>query len=203
MIASIRGILAEQLDHGVVVDVAGVGFELTVPLSTRASLPPPGETVSLVVLTQVREDAITLFGFGSAEERDLFLALTSVSQIGPKLAVSILGHAPPSELVQAVALGDVKRLAMVPGVGKKTAARMVLELKDKLPAVASSASSGPVPMPSGANRSMQDDVIEALEGLGFRRTEIASVLSNLRPEPDEPLEDLLRRALSDLTPKGR
>jgi len=203
MIASLRGILTQQLDHGVVIDVGGVGFELTVPLSTRAALPPAGETVSMVVLTQVREDAITLYGFGSTEERDLFGALTSVSQIGPKLAVAILGHAPPPELVEAIALGDVRRLAMVPGVGKKTAARMVLELKDKLPAVSGSAAGGVPSTPTGAPRSVQDDVIEALEGLGFRRAEIASVLSNLRPAPDEPLEDLLRRALSDLTPKGR
>ena len=203
MIASLRGILTQQLDHGVVIDVGGVGFELTVPLSTRASLPPVGETVSMVVLTQVREDAITLFGFGSTEERDLFLALTSVSQIGPKLAVAILGNAPPVELVEAIALGDIRRLAMVPGVGKKTAARMVLELKDKLPALAGVAPSSHSTALTGTTRSVQDDVIEALEGLGFRRTEIAAVLGNLRPEPDEPLEDLLRRALSDLTPRGR
>ena len=203
MIASLQGTLTQQLDHGVVIDVGGVGFELTVPLSTRASLPPLGEMVSMVVLTQVREDAITLFGFGSTEERDLFLALTSVSQIGPKLAVAILGHAPPAELVDAIALGDVRRLAMVPGVGKKTAARMVLELKDKLPTIAGVEPSSHGATLPGAARSAQDDVIEALEGLGFRRTEIASVLGNLRPDPDEPLEDLLRRALSALTPRGR
>ena len=131
------------------------------------------------------------------------MALTSVSQIGPKLAIAILGHAPPAELVQAIALGDGARLAMVPGVGKKTAARMILELKDKLPVI------GAVPLsdaglPTGpAAGSTQDDLVEALQGLGFRRHEVASVLRSVRPRPDEPLEELLRRALSELTPKGR
>jgi len=203
MIASLRGELTEVGAAHVVVDVGGVGFQVTVTATTLAALPVVGETVSLVVLTVVREDAITLYGFAGAEERDLYLALTSVSQIGPKLALQILGNLTPAELYDAIMLGDEKRLSLVPGVGKKSAARMVLELRDKLP--------GARPMPAGeaaggtaaAGRANQSDLVDALTGLGFKRPEIAAAIKGLDAGPDEPLDELLRRALIKLTPKGK
>jgi len=203
MIASLRGELTEVGAAHVVVDVGGVGFQVTVTATTLAALPVVGETVSLVVLTVVREDAITLYGFAGAEERDLYLALTSVSQIGPKLALQILGNLTPAELYDAIMLRDEKRLALVPGVGKKSAARMVLELRDKLP--------GARPMPAAeaaggtaaAGRANQSDLVDALTGLGFKRPEIAAAIKGLDAGPDEPLDELLRRALIKLTPKGK
>jgi len=203
MIASLRGELTEVGAAHVVVDVGGVGFQVTVTATTLAALPVVGETVSLVVLTVVREDAITLYGFAGAEERDLYLALTSVSQIGPKLALQILGNLTPAELYDAIMLGDEKRLSLVPGVGKKSAARMVLELRDKLP--------GARPMPAAeaaggtaaAGRANQSDLVDALTGLGFKRPEIAAAIKGLDAGPDEPLDELLRRALIKLTPKGK
>ncbi len=202
MIASLRGELAGVSGNTIVVDVGGVGFELTVSAATVAHLPAEGQQVSLVVLTVVREDAITLYGFHAMSERALFLALTGVSQIGPKMAINILGAATPDELFDAIALGDTKRLAMLPGVGKKTAARMALELKDKLPAVMDRPAASEQPA-AAARTSARDDLEEALLSLGFRRNEIVSVIRTIRPAADDTLEDLLRRALAELTPKGR
>ena len=201
MIASLRGILTLISSNTVVVDVHGVGFELTTSAATVAHLPVEGAEVSLVVHTVVREDAITLYGFHGAAERDLFLALTGVSQIGPKMAIGILGASTPEELFDAIALGDTKRLTLLPGVGKKTAARMALELKDKLPAVMDRpAASSTTAL--AARTSTREDLEEALLGLGFRRNEIVSAIRTIQPAADDTLEDLLRRALAELTPKG-
>ena len=202
MIASLRGELAAVTAEGVVVDVHGVGYDVRVPATALATLPPVGETVSLVILTQVREDAITLYGFRSTEERDLYLALISINQIGPKLAIAILGSITPVELVEAIALGDTKRLSMIPGIGKKSAQRMVLELRDKLPTQLGDLPVGELPVTPTAS-SIRSDLIEALEGLGFRRPEIQSALKAVKPKADETLEELLRRALTELSPKGR
>lgn len=201
MIASLRGELAGISGNTIVVDVGGVGYELTTSAATIAQLPAEGQEVSLVVLTVVREDAITLYGFHAMAERELFLALTGVSQIGPKMAINILGAATPDELFDAIALGDTKRLAMLPGVGKKTAARMALELKDKLPAVMDRPAASEQPA-AAARTSARDDLEEALQSLGFRRNEIGAVIRTIRPAADDSLEDLLRRALAELTPKG-
>ncbi len=201
MIASLRGELTSTSADGVVIDVNGVGYEVRVPATTLATLPPVGETVSMVILTQVREDAITLYGFRSIEERDLYLALISINQIGPKLAIAILGNITPGELVDAIGLGDTKRLSMIPGVGKKSAQRMILELRDKLPQQFPEL---PDAAPAAASpSSVQTDLIEALEGLGFRRAEIQGALKAIKPRPDETLEELLRRSLSELSPRGR
>ncbi len=205
MIASLCGELSQIGDGWVVVDVGGVGFHVTVTATTLAALPERGETVSLVIQTSVREDAITLYGFASSEERDLYLALNSVSQIGPKLALQILGHLTPADLYDAILLGDEKRLSLVPGVGKKSAARMVLELRDKLPGARPQGGAG-VPgavAAAPAGPGVQRDLVDALSGLGFKRPEIAAALRGLDAGPDEPLDELLRRALTKLTPKGR
>lgn len=202
MIASLRGELTQRGDRWVVVNVGGVGFLVTVTATTLAALPDPGETVSLVVLTVVREDAITLYGFASTDERDLYVALTSISQIGPKLALQILGNMTPAELFDAILLGDEKRLSLVPGVGKKSAARMVLELRDKLPGARPQPSDAAGTAAGASGRGTQHDVVDALTGLGFKRPEIAAALRGLDAGPDEPLDEVLRRALIKLTPKG-
>ncbi len=202
MIASLRGVLTVVTAEGVVVDVNGVGYDVRVPATFLATLPPVGETVSLVILTQVREDAITLYGFRTTDERDLYLALVSINQIGPKLAIAILGNITPAELVEAIALGDTKRLSMIPGVGKKSAQRMILELRDKLPAQFGELPAADVPATPTAS-SVRSDLIEALEGLGFRRPEIQAALKAVEPKPDETLDQLLRRALTELAPKAR
>ena len=203
MIASLRGELTVVSAEGVVIDVGGVGYDVRVPATTLATLPPVGEIISMVILTQVREDAITLYGFRSTDERDLYLALISINQIGPKLAIAILGNITPVELVEAIALGDTKRLSMIPGVGKKSAQRMILELRDKLPQqLPESPGSAATPV-AASHASVRGDLIEALEGLGFRRAEIQGTLKTLKPKADETLEELLRRALGELSPKGR
>ena len=201
MIASLRGELTQVTSIGAVIDVNGVGYEVLLPANIKAGLPPVGTTVSLVILTQVREDAITLYGFQSVEEKELYLALVSVSQIGPKLALAVMGNITSAELFDAIVLEDVKRLSMVPGVGKKTAARMCLELKDKLPGTMDRPAGGAVPSAPVA-RSARAALIDALQHLGFRTTEINAVIREIRPQADEPLEELMRRALSKLTPKG-
>ena len=132
MIAFLRGAVLEKHPNLVIVDVNGVGYELTIPVSTFTALPDVGGTVKLRVYTQVREDAIALFGFHTADEKALFEKLILVSGIGPKLAVTVLSGLAAPDLVAAIRNGDLQTLVRVPGIGKKTAERMVLELKDKL-----------------------------------------------------------------------
>ena len=131
MIAQISGKLIHKQPNSVIVDVGGVGYELTVPLSTFYDLGEPGADVSLRVHTHVREDALQLFGFRTDREKKLFLLLLTVSGIGPKLAVTVLSGLSVEELVQALRAGNLAKLVAIPGVGKKTAERMLLELKDK------------------------------------------------------------------------
>ena len=134
MIARLRGTLLEKHPNRIVVDVAGVGYDVQVPLSTFYGIGEAGSGVTLRVHTHVREDLIALYGFGTALEQDLFERLIAISGIGPKLALAVLSGIEPAELVRAVRSHDVARLTRIPGVGKKTAERIGLELKDKLPA---------------------------------------------------------------------
>ena len=131
MIAHISGPIFSKTTQSVIIDANGIGYEVFVPLSTFYTLPDRGEKASLQIYTHVREDALTLFGFKTKLEKDLFLMLISISGIGPKLAVNILSGIGPRDLVDAIALGDTLRLQAIPGVGKKTAERIALELKDR------------------------------------------------------------------------
>src|SRR5689334_6479722 len=135
MIAHIRGMLLEKHPNQLVVDVGGVGYDVTIPVSTFSAVGDAGTEVKLRVHTHVREDAIALFGFASAEEKTIFEKLISVSGIGPKLAITVLSGIPTGDLVQAIRQGQLERLVRIPGVGKKTGERMILELRDKLEAV--------------------------------------------------------------------
>jgi Holliday junction DNA helicase RuvA len=132
MIARIRGILSYKSVSHLIVDVHGIGYRIFVPLTTFYELPETGQSISLNIYTHVKEDALHLFGFHTPEDQNIFQMLISVSGIGPKLALNILSGIPSREFIQAITQGNLNRLVAIPGVGKKTAERMVLELKDKL-----------------------------------------------------------------------
>lgn len=200
MIAMLTGQLAyKSLDH-VIVDVQGVGYRLSVPLSTFYSLPDEG-TVRLHVHTHVREDALLLFGFLTPAEKELFGILLGVSGIGPKVALNLLSHSPAPELAGAIVGGDVKRLSALPGIGKKTAERLILELKDKLarsatlPAATASATAPP-PL---AVADPCDEALSALVNLGYKETLARKAMESLEISPNASLEDILKGALKVLS----
>ena len=165
MIAHLRGRILEKQPNRVVVDVGGVGYDVAVPLSTFYGLAEPGGPIALRVHTHVREDAISLFGFATALELDLFLRLIGISGIGPKVGLAVLSGIEPADLVTAIERSDLARLTAIPGVGKKTSERIVLELKDRLPkvhAVAAAAGTADTPI-------LRDDLLSALMNLGYHR----------------------------------
>lgn len=162
MIAHLSGVLLHRHPARIVLDVHGVGYELQVPVGTYTQLPAAGAAVALHVYTQVRDDAIQLFGFATAAEKLLFEKLITVNGVGPKLALAILSGLSPAALGAALRAGDLARLTAIPGVGKKTAERLVFELRDKLSAPAADDAS-PTPSPTPA----ADDVVSALVNLGY------------------------------------
>jgi Holliday junction DNA helicase RuvA len=168
MIASLRGALLEKRPNQVVVDVHGVGYDVAIPISTYSSLPDPGAEVKLHVHTHVREDAIALFGFLTSEEKTLFEKLISVSGIGPKLGISVLSGLAAADLAGAIRSGDIQKLTRIPGVGKKTAERMVLELRDKVD-LGGSASTPVSTEKSTPFTDIEHDVLSALMNLGCQR----------------------------------
>ena len=198
MIALIRGTLAyKSIDH-VIIDVSGVGYRLFIPLSTFYSLPDKGE-ILLFTHTHVREDSLLLYGFLTLEEKNLFVTLIGISGIGPKLAVNILSHIPAGELKKAIAAGDVKRLSTLPGIGKKTAERLVLELKDKVgPATGPATSAETRPVTDTAAGDLIGDVISALVNLGYKENQARKVLENMELASDLSMEDVLKGALKVL-----
>ena len=199
MIAYLRGKLLETTCTSCVIDVGGVGYEVAIPLSTFDKLPRPGEETALHILTQVREDAITLFGFAAPEEKSLFQALIQVTGIGGKLALNILSGMSVANFCDAVANRDVKALSRLNGIGKRTAERMVLELHDKLESFGFAAAGAPGR--SEATLEHVNDTALALEQLGFKRDAIRKVLQQLTtemPESEQNTENLLRAALAKL-----
>ena len=190
MIARLRGKLAEKEPNRVVVDVNGVGYEVFVPLTTYTALPESGADVSVDIYTHVREDIIALYGFSSRQERRVFERLISISGIGPRLAITILSGGSVEGLVGAIKRGDLARLTSIPGVGKKTAERIVVELKDKLKDVAEEA----------AKPTVEVDVVSALENLGYSRAMIeGAVRRAMDGEEDAVFEVLFKRTLQILT----
>jgi holliday junction DNA helicase RuvA len=167
MIAHLRGRLLEKHPNRVIVDVQGVGYEAQVPLSTFYDLAEPGSEVALRIHTHVREDALALYGFATLLELQLFERLIGVSGIGPKLALAVLSGIEPRDLITAVKQNDVARLTAIPGVGKKTAERIGLELKDKMAAFAPA--EGAAAAPVDAEESLRTDVLSALINLGYHR----------------------------------
>lgn len=191
MIAHLRGRLLRKAPQAVVVDVAGVGYRAFIPVSTFYRLGDLGSEVSLRIHTHVREDAIALFGFASPGEHALFERLIEVAGVGPRLAVNILSGIEADELVEALRSSDVARLVRIPGVGRKTAERLVVELKDKMPA--REAAPG---QPAAEGLGPKDDLLSALANLGYSRGEAErGVERALRDDGTGRFEDLLRRAL--------
>ena len=196
MRGSLNGIIDESSFSQCLIDVNGVGYEVEIPLSTFDKLPLPGNRAKLFIHTQVREDAITLFGFSTTEERELFRTLINVSGIGGKLALNILGAMPVQNFCAAVSNGDVKALSLINGIGKRTAERIIVELKGKLPETSTGGAS--LPAMSSANTS---DAALALEKLGFKRDAINKALGELVTElaPEEQTtENLTVKALAKL-----
>jgi Holliday junction DNA helicase RuvA len=199
MIASLTGRLAAKHPGGVIIDVQGVGYDVLIPLSTYYQLPDSNQTVTLVIHTHVREDAIQLFGFSTSREKDAFLMLLGVSGIGPKLALSVISSLSVDDLAAAIRTDDQKTLASVPGIGKKSAARLALELTDKVEKLGAAA--GPratkADEPSGK---LMDDALSALVNLGYKAGDVKDVIKQVLAgrNGETPLQDLIRSALKEL-----
>jgi Holliday junction DNA helicase RuvA len=201
LIAHITGKLMQKQPNSVIVDVGGVGYELIVPVSTFYELGEPGSNVSLRAYTYVREDALQLYGFRTEREKRLFLLLTSISGIGPKLAITILSGMSADELIPAIRTNDLARLVAIPGVGKKTAERLVVELRDKLAPLSSpeleqqfqAAGAGLAP------DALRDDLISGLLNLGWPKPAVEKAVSaTLKEMPDAKFEVLLKQAMRKL-----
>ena len=194
MIARLRGTLIEKHPNQAIVEAAGVGYDVTIAVPTYSKLPEVGSQVSLRVYTHVREDALLLFGFLSQDEKALFEKLISVSGIGPKLAITVLSGLPAVELAAAIRRGEVERLVRVPGVGKKTAERIILELREKLPAP-----EGEEAPPAAAPSAMEQDVLSALQNLGAARPAAEAAVRKAKAAgAGTEFDALFRRALEML-----
>jgi holliday junction DNA helicase RuvA len=193
MIARLSGTVLEKHPMRVVMDVGGVGYEVHVPLSSFSAVGDPGATLTLRVHTHVREDALMLYGFASALEQLVFERLIAVSGIGPKLALAVLSGIEPDDLIHAIQRADVVRLTAIPGVGKKTAERIVLELKDRLAAFAQTVEPAP-------GSSLRDDLVSALVNLGYHRPALEKAVdAALNEDATAAFEVALRRTLKRLS----
>ena len=192
MIAHLRGRLLSKHPNQAIVEAGGVGYDVTITVPTFSDLPASGSEVALFIHTHVREDALALFGFLRAAEKQLFEKLLQVSGIGPKLAITILSGMPATEMVGSIRSGDVARLTRIPGIGKKTAERMVLELRDKLEAF------GEAPAPKLATP-VEEDVLSALVNLGYQRAVAERALAAAGNGKSGSFDVLFREALSALS----
>jgi len=196
MIAQLRGVLSDKRPNQVVVDVGGVGYQVQIPLSTFYALGDLRAEVALLIYTHVREDALSLYGFLTAREKHLFELLISASGVGPVLALKILSGMSVDDLVPAIRTGDLARLTRIPGVGRKTAERMVVELRDKLAAM-----EAPGAAPPPASRTgLAGDVVSALLNLGYDQRDAESAVERAeRAGTEKNFEALLRATLQDLS----
>lgn len=194
MIAHLRGKLLVKHPNQAIVETSGVGYDVTISLPTFSDLPVVGSEVSLHIHTHVREDLIALYGFLRPSEKQLFEKLITVSGIGPKLAITILSGMPADEMTGAIRGNDIARLTRIPGIGRKTAERMVLELRDKLPPQAA----GPEPV-APAISPVEEDVLSALLNLGYQRPAAEKALASaIRTGKSQSFEGLFREAMSGL-----
>jgi len=192
VIARLAGLVVEKGEDTAVLDVNGVGYLVHLSAASLLALPPRGEKAALRVVTHLRQDALDLFGFATAEEEDVFRALVEVKGVGPRAAQNILSGIEPRELAQAVAQGDVARLTKVPGVGKKTAERLVVELKEKLVALARAAG----PVAAQAKGGLLEQLAVALVNLGYKPAQAEQVAEAMRDRAEgKGLDELLREAL--------
>jgi Holliday junction DNA helicase RuvA len=197
VIAHLRGRILDKQPNRLILDVAGVGYEVFVPLSTFYGLGEPGADVAVRVHTHVREDSLALYGFSTSLELELFERLISVSGIGPKVALAVLSGIEPMDLVRAIERGDLARLTSIPGVGKKTSERIVVELRDRLPKVQLAAAS----VGAGAAETplLRDDVLSALVNLGYHRPLAEKAVdAAVKAVPDGGFERTLKQALREL-----
>jgi Holliday junction DNA helicase RuvA len=193
MIARLTGTVLEKHPNRVIVDVSGVGYDVQVPLSTYYVSSDVGAEMALRIHTHVREDQLSLYGFATDLELAMFEKLIAVSGIGPKLALSVLSGIEPRDLAGAILRNDLARLTAIPGVGKKTAERMCVELRDRLPKTIDAAPASPAD-------SLREDLVSALANLGYHRQAIDKVLDRLQAgKSDAPFETVLRAALKDLS----
>jgi Holliday junction DNA helicase RuvA len=198
MIARLHGNLIEKNPSRLIVDVGGVGYDVQVPLSTFYVVGDPGAAVTLRVHTHVREDVIALYGFATRLEQDLFERLIAISGIGPKLALAVLSGIETGDLIKAIRLQDVARLTAIPGIGKKTAERIGLEMKDRLP-VALEAASGQETTRVDPEDQLRDDLLSALMNLGYQRPVAEKAIERtLRDKADAPFDQALRDVLRGL-----
>ena len=193
MIALLRGNLLEKSPNQAIVDAGGVGYDVIIPVSTFTGLPDAGHTVTLKIHTHVREDALALYGFLTSDEKTLFEKLIGVSGIGPKLAVTILSGLAAGDLIHAIRAAEVDKLVRIPGIGKKTAERMVLELRDKLAAPTGATTAPHTP----ALNDIEHDVLSALANLGCAKPAAEAALQKVRKLHPEMkgFEALFRKAL--------
>ena len=198
MYAFIEGQVCEKTANSLVLLAGGVGYQLTCSMTTLQAAPVTGDTMRCFTYLSVREDAMELYGFATKEEKQLFLSLTGVSGVGPKMALALLGAMPLRDLNLAILLGDVTALSRAPGVGKKTAQRIALELKDKVSQAdvnAPAAAAGPASVPLTADNFAE--AMEALTALGYSSTEARDALSRI-DRKDAPVEELIRLALRSM-----
>lgn len=188
MIAFIEGKVADKVADRVVIAAGGIGYDVLVPTQTLARLPAPGRAVRLFTRMHVRDDAMVLFGFSTTDERALFDHLITVSGVGPKMALAVLSVLSPDALRRAVATGDTAALTLVPGIGKKVAGRLILDLKDRLVGAGE----------DGAQTGRFAEVREALLALGLSPQEATDALSELSAGSEAPVEELLRQALRNV-----
>ncbi len=193
MIAKISGHLARNVPGEIIVDVGGVGYQIFIPLTVFYRLPEVGAPVSLHIHTHLREDALQLFGFLEEAEKQIFLLLNNVTGIGPKLAVNILSGIPAEDLARALKEGDQARLVSIPGVGKKLAERMVVELRDKVMTIRSEKEER-----DGGSQLMRD-AVSALVNLGYRRAEAEKSVRDITRSGEQLLADVLKEALRRLS----
>ena len=197
MIARIAGTLAEKTPGRLIVDVQGVGYDLQVPLSTFYVVGELGAAVTLRVHTHVREDVIALYGFATMLEQELFERLIAISGIGPKLGLAVLSGIEPPDLLRAIRAQDVARLTAIPGVGKKTAERIGLELKDRLPPSLQAAADSL--KPAGPGDQLREDLLSALLNLGYQRTPAEKAIEAvLKASPEPRFDEALRAVLRAL-----
>ena len=205
MIAHLSGTLLSKQATSVILDVNGVGYEITIPVSTFYDLEEPGSTVQLRIYTHVREDALQLFGFKTARERELFLRLISVSGIGPKLGITLLSGMSADEMIASIRTNNLARLTLIPGVGRKTAERLVVELRDKVASLSSPEIEEELGAKTAAGApiltedSMRADVLSALLNLGYQRNSAEKAVTSAVDEGgDISVELILRRSLRKL-----
>lgn len=205
MIAHLSGTLLSKQATSVILDVGGVGYEVTIPVSTFYDLEEPGSQVQLRIYTHVKEDALQLYGFKTARERELFMRLISVSGIGPKLGITLLSGMSADEMIASIRTNNLARLTLIPGIGRKTAERLVMELRDKVAALSSpeleeelgarTAAGAPLP----TEDSMRSDVLSALLNLGYQRSAAEKAVTSALDEGGElSVELILRRSLRKL-----